>query len=248
LEDHLKPRDVTPEQMQDVIKGLEVHAQYAIESCTRIIIGAPSREGSPPINSASGILVRLENGICLATAHHVVAKYEKLRANEDDVILQITTLPLDLSGRRIHRRQADDLIFIEVSEEEASRIGSHIYEPRVWPPEIPSEGQFVYVVGLPVSRRTRPSEKRIEFGPLFAELSVKAAYANHFTCVLDRDQVKPLGGTRPPTDEDDFGGVSGGPVFVESGLHYPLAGLVKEDWPSGELFVVQGLRNAPVRL
>ena len=83
---------------------------------------------------------------------------------------------------------------------------------------------------------------------MVAQVPVLSAFENHFTCKLERERLQTILGTGMPAGPVDFGGMSGGPVFVEANWGYPLVGFVKEVYDEMEYFIVQGFRNAPVAL
>ncbi len=213
----------------------------------QVIIGVPSRRARSPINSGSAVLVRLSAGPVVLTANHVIASYEKNHRADPEVILQIGRCPLTLADRPMWRNAADDIAALTVSEAEAERIGTLVHQPVAWPPIVPQTNDFVTVIGLPETARTRPDFSTVIFGPMVAHLPVLSGFENHFTCRIEREYIEPLSNQPLPTDAN-YGGMSGGPVFLDADLHYPIVGLVKEIHPELEYFVIQGLRGVPARI
>ena len=222
--------------------------QWQFQYIASIIIGTPGAAGYTPINTGSGIIVRLPDDLVLITACHVLEHYEANKRDDPNVSLQVGGLNLPIDTRRIWRDSQDDLAVLAISEGEAARIGTSIHEPVAWPPPIPQHNEYVTITGLPVMRRSRPDSNTVLFGPMLAHLPVLGSYLNHFTCRVERDYIKSLLNRPLPTTDIDYGGMSGGPVFLDSSLHFPLVGIVKEVNHDLEHFVIQGFSNIPARI
>jgi hypothetical protein len=230
------------------LAALEVQLRWLFRYIASIIIGTPASPGETPVNTGSGIIVRTPDDLFLVTAGHVLAGFEG-RLTQPGLSFQIGKLNLQVTDeRRIWKNRDDDVAAIAVTEHEGSRIGTLIHQPTEWPPVIPQHNDYVTVTGLPAMRRTRPDSGTILFGPLLAHLPVLGSFLNHFTCRIDRQYIQSLAPSGLPVTGIDYGGMSGGPVFLDSSLHYPLVGIVKEVKEDLEYFVIQGLRNVPSRI
>jgi hypothetical protein len=244
------PAHESPEAAARAKAALEVQLNWLTRYIASIIIGTPAAPDETPLKSGSGVIVRTQDDLFLLTANHVLNWFEKRRAATPGLSFQVGKLNLDMdASRRIWRDSDDDVAAIAVSDSEASAVGTDIHNAPEWPPAIPQHNDFVTITGLPVMRRTRPSGGTVFFGPMLAHLPVLGSFMNHFTCQIDRDYLETLSGRPlPGTEPVEYGGMSGGPVFLNSSLHYPLVGIVKEIKPDLEYFVIRGLRGVPSRV
>jgi hypothetical protein len=243
------PAFESPEEEARARSALEVQLKWLFQYIASIIIGTPGSVSDAVVDTGSGVLVRTREDLFLVTACHVLAGFEKAALRRPDLSFQVGRLNLALNEeRRIWRDIDQDVAAVAVSDVEASRIGTFVHEPTEWPPVIPQHNDYVTVTGLPAMRRTRPETNTVLFGPLLAHLPVLGSFLNHFTCRIDRTYLQSFPKHELPDTGVNYGGMSGGPVFLDSSLHYPLVGIVKEVKEDLEYFVIQGLRGVPSRI
>jgi hypothetical protein len=240
--------ELPPEEEQRLLNASRVQAEGLHRHLAQVLIGAPAAGMDGPVNSGSAILVRLPSGVAVLTANHVIAQYESAVTQDRRVILQIGDIALTTVDRPAFRDDHDDLAMIAVSDQEAERIGTWIHDPTIWPPPVPQEGTFVWLVGYPEALRSRQEDNGFTFASMVSLHRVRSSFLNHFTVELEREFMVSWGGAGIPPSGMNFGGMSGGPAFLMADLHSPLVGIIKEDWPAGEYFVVQGLGGLPKRL
>ena len=225
----------------------EIRAKHLFPYVASVIIGPPLAPGYPAINTGSGVMIKLGAQYLIATANHVLESYEKSHAINPSVTFQVGHLNVDMRDRSIWRRKADDLAILTISAEEANRVGSKIHEPPTWPPRVPLVNEYVTLCGLPIMARSRPDSNSVIFGPMVASLVVLSSFENHFTCRIEREHLESILNRPLPLTGVDYGGLSGGPVFLERKYDFPLAGIVKEVNVELEYFIIQCFGSCPTQ-
>jgi hypothetical protein len=200
------------EQLSDENKSryLEINRQMvrlARDFAVPMIFAPPlSLEGR--INGASGCVLRLEAGIFVITASHVLAGYEERVRKGERLNWQVGNLPpFDPLPRVEWRSREQDIVLLRLSENEARNIGPcTIATPRRWPVRPPKEGQLVLVAGYPKGLRDENrSEGSIGSGPYSAIFRVTIAEANCCKCLIERRDLIGFDGGRLPEPEADRG-------------------------------------------
>jgi cold shock CspA family protein len=246
MDEEREPLYRTEPELGQARRVAEAKSKFLFQYVAPVIIGSPVAAGYARINTGSGIVVRLADGDVFVTADHVVSKYCKALEKDETVSFQVGHLNLRLDTRHIWRHEHDDLALLPLRDHEAERIGTMLHTPPEWPPSMPVRNDFVTVCGLPIMARSRPDPGSVTFGPLIAHLPVLNSFANHFTCRIDRAYIESILGRPLPRENVDYGGMSGGPVFLERAFDFPLVGFVKEVHPELEYFVIQGFGVAPL--
>jgi hypothetical protein len=240
--------ELPPEEEQRMREVSRMQAASLHGYLAQVLIGVPGSGTDSPVNSGSAILVRLQSGVAVLTANHVISQYESLHALDGRVRLQVGDVALEIAQRQTYRDEHADLALIAVSEGEAGRIGTVIHDPPVWPPPVPAVDSYVWLVGFPEALRQRTGENDFRFASMVSCHRVKSSFLGHFTVEIERDSMDIPRGSALSEPGMNFGGMSGGPVFLMADLHSPLVGIIKEDWPGAEYFIVQGLTGLPRRL
>jgi hypothetical protein len=233
-------------QLRDATRELnEIALRYAVD------VFVASRRASPvpgPLNHATGVLLQLQGKTVLATASHVLAKFEERVKLGDAAMFQTMAAVLPDPLGRVHwRDEALDLVLLDLTEAERAQVGSWVYEPRPpWPPPVPPVSSFVITAGFPVEGRTTDTGRRaVELKALQSMLVITGVGDDHFYCPIDRDNWYDVSGVGLLPAGANLGGMSGAPVFAVERLHYPLVGIVTEYSPGLEVFRVQGLAAFP---
>jgi hypothetical protein len=195
------------------------------------IIFAPPLSVGGKINGASGCVLRLDSGLFVITASHVVAGYEERIEKGERLNWQVGNLPpFDPLSRVEWRSREKDIAFLRISENEARNIGPcTIAAPPRWPIHPPKEGQLVLVAGYPKGlREESPSAGWIGSGPYSAIFRVTIAEANCCKCLIERKDLIGFEGGRLPEPGADMGGLSGGPVLLVDTHDFPVIGVVTD--------------------
>ena len=86
-------------------------------------------------------------------------------------------------------------------------------------------------MGFPAALRERENFDELTFGTFSAAgISVASSHKDYFACQFERDYWVRSNASKYKFSEHlhDLGGMSGGPVFVDRGLHFEFAGIIYE--------------------
>ena len=192
------------------------------------------------LSNGTGMLVDFGGGPLIITADHVIRRFLE-RAREGARCLRVGNLNLYKWADRVIDYSRDlDLATIRLREIEIPMINPFsdidiakvVYKPRKWPPTDAKVGDWVVIGGFPGTLRLwqRPNDYSFgsfNGGPLpISEISSGGV----IVCGLDREYWAVQGEIGP--DFNNFGGVSGGPVFLYKDKQldpFELVGLISED-------------------
>lgn len=218
------------------------------------IIFAPPVGVVGKINGATGFGLRLDSGIFIGTAHHILydkGGYVDRRETDEKLNWQIGHLrPFDPLSRVAWKDKNLDIVLLRISEEEAAAIGPCIISsPSKWPPDLPEKDELVLIAGYPkVLREEDRSLGVIGFGPLTAVFRVTEVSELYCSCVVERQDL--VGFDSPlPEPGTKIGGMSGAPVLRVGMVNYPLVGVVTGSFKmSDELEIVRfaNLKNITI--
>lgn len=228
-----------------------------------ITVAVPTAEGTiasiklpmtlGKIDGASGCILRLDSGLFLVTAEHVLACYEKRIKSGERLNWQIGKLPpVDPLSRIEWRDKPDDrslmpyrptdIVFLRLSEQEAIEACGEariVSTPIAWPPPALTVGELLVLVGYPNQLRTEDLQgtmNREACGLVFQVTTTNDGYCK---CQFAYEDVIDFGGglQGPDLSTVNLGGMSGCPAFVLSSstqcaaLQYPrLAGVFTSRW------------------
>ena len=206
---------------REMVRLAETHA-------VPIVFGAPAWQRGK-FNSASGCLVKVGARTFVVSAAHVLDAFEAERRAADQVIWQVGNFGFDPSGRVAWQDKKLDIVLFELAQSEIARVGSHALSvPPEWPPPKPQVGQFALVSGFPLPLRDRTPTGVIRSGAASAMLPVSAVGNGYAYCQFLREHLISFGDEPVPPADLDYGGWSGGPVFLVGDLAYPLVGIVSQ--------------------
>jgi len=205
---------------------VEMMQRYAFPLCL-----APPLSVGGEVVGATGCLLRLNRGLFIVTANHVLSEYEE-RVQSNRLNWQFGHLPpFDPLSRVAWRDQARDIVFLEISAEEAIRAGNEdslvFSAARGWPPPVPTVGQPVLIAGYPRILR-EVADASIQSGPYSAVFRTTSAGPGYFYCQIENEELISFDGGELPPPDADVGGLSGGPASLMLPLDYPLVGIVVE--------------------
>jgi S1-C subfamily serine protease len=230
-------------------QNLQTHAAaYAFQlrawSCAvtvRIAHITGDREAS--FNTASGVLLEFPKRVVIATADHVIEEYVKARGAGEPVAFVIDNMPLT-EPRVVYRNHRDDIALIEVPSSGRRGIKAVPYRPAgLWPPPSVQVGDTVLVCGFP--KRYRYDGDEILHGDLNLLVSVSSVGVSYFVLNIDWKHLDHDGRIKPPSHQVNYGGVSGGPVFLYDGGANPLVGIVSQAPDRLPLWRIASLASLP---
>ena len=223
-------QQLSPEAQARYIEVSQQLANLARDHAVPIIFAPPLSIGGK-INGASGCVLRLDAGIVVVTASHVLAGYEERIRTGEVLNWQVGNLPpFEPLSRVAWRDRERDIVLLRISENEARYIGRcTVSAPPKWPPYLPQEGQFVLVAGYPKAlREADPSFGWIGSGPWSGVFRVTAVGEGYCKCHIERKDLISFNGGPLPEPGTQTGGLSGGPVLLVGNLSYPLVGVITD--------------------
>jgi len=209
------------------------------------IIFAPPVGVKGKINGATGFGLRLDSGIFIGTAHHILydqGGYVDRIESGERLNWQVGNLPpFDPLSRVAWKDKNLDVVLLRISEKEAAAIGPCIISsPPKWPPDLPEKGELVLIAGYPKALREEDrGSGLIGAGPLSAVFRVTDVDERYCSCVVEREDLVSFDGALPEPGTE-IGGMSGAPVLRVGMLNYPLVGVVSGSFKmSDELEIVR---------
>ena len=226
-------------QMDAAIQSLQLRA-WSCALTLRIARITGDRETS--WKTASGVLVEFPTGAVIGTAWHVLANMRELRDAGETVALVCDNMPL-IVPETVFRDEKADIAFIDVPAAGRRGLNAVPYRPgKAWPPAPVTADDTVLLCGFPKIFRSDGDE--ILHGDLNLLLNVATASDRHFMLQVDWPSLVQAGRIKLPLGQTDFGGVSGGPVFLWDGGCNPLVGLVSQAGDSLPLWLIASLSGA----
>jgi hypothetical protein len=174
-------------------------------------------------------VLQLRTGVFVATASHVLAKYEKRLRDGEKLNWQVGKLPpFDPLSRVAWRDDIKDLVLLPLRGDEVQAIGPcRITTPQQWPPTVPQQGQLVLLAGYPGVLREVDSSGWIGAGPFSALFRVTTTGEDYCTCRIVQKDLVSFNEAPPPAPGTNMGGISGGPVFLVAN-NCPLVGVITD--------------------
>lgn len=229
-----------PESPQAVAaaQSLQLRA-WSCATTIRIARLIGTREAS--YNTASGVLIEFPKRAVIATAWHVLDEFRRSRDAGQNVALICDNLGIE-KPRTVYRDEPNDIAFIHVPPEGHQWINAVPYRPKgLWPAPRVKVGDTVHLCGFP--KRFRHDGDEILHGDLNLLVDVASSAETHFMLNIDWKQLGHVGRTRVPSRQVNYGGVSGGPVFLADGGANPLVGIVSEAGDTFPLWRIAALAN-----
>ena len=194
-------------------------------------------------NAASGVLVEFPSRAIIATAWHVLEQFRTLRDGGEDVRLICDNMTI-AEPCTVFRDESADIAFVDLPATGRQGISAVPYRPkRLWPPPPVMTDDQVLLCGFP--KRLRTDGEEILFGDLTLLASVTSASERHFMLQIDYDTMLSVGRVEFPRKHVDFGGVSGGPVFLSDAEANPLVGIISQAASNLPLWRIASLANVP---
>lgn len=227
-------------QLNAAVQALQLRAW---SHATTIRLAQIEADQETSFNTASGLLLEFGRRAVVATAWHVVEEYLRLRARKEVYII-CDNMPF-VEPRTAWRDESNDIVFLDVPRHGRRALGAVPYRPLplLWPPPRVRADDSVLLCGFPKLLRSDGDE--ILHGDLNFLVDVASAGENYFMLQIEHERLIQGGRVLIPEGTTDFGGVSGGPVFLSDGGGNPLVGLVSQAGERLPLWRVSSLNNAP---
>lgn len=215
LPQHLQPRAA--------FQALQLRA-WSCAVTVRIARIKGDREDS--FNTASGVLIEFPERAVVATAWHVLEEFVRSRDSGQEVALVCDQLAMP-NPRTVYRDETNDIAFIHLPSQGFRWIHASPYRPGpLWPPPQVKADDSVLVCGFP--KKFRYDGEEILHGDFNVVVNVASASDSHFMLNIDWENLGHGGRIRLPKQQADYGGVSGGPVFLYNAGGNPLVGIVSQ--------------------
>lgn len=202
---------------------------YALDHAVPLIIAPPISAGGE-VKGATGSILRLPSGAYLLTASHVLAGYERRIREGERLNWQFGKLPpFDPLPRVAWRDEKRDVVLLRLTEDDVQSAGRcRIAVPSPWPPPIPAEGELLLLAGYPAKNREVDGKGWVGAGPFSTLFRVATVGDDYCTCRIEHQDLVSFNGTPPPPPGADFGGISGGPVFLLRDGNCSLVGVITD--------------------
>lgn len=195
----------------------------------------PSKIRPSKISSGTVSLIDLGEGPLAVTCEHVIAGYCEMKKANDNLVFQIGTVEINPLEQLIDKNARLDLATIRLTEPQIKsitsegEIGSCVFRPKAWPPEILKEGEFVSFGGFPSRLRTVASFDEYIFDSWSCGASkVSSVSEGQFVSAFEREFWVKSFGAAHHLNINALGGLSGGPVFINRGLYSDFVGIVSQ--------------------
>lgn len=197
-------------------------------------------------NTATGILIRLQQRLLAITAWHVVKRFVEIRERGGLPVLILGNHPI-AEPRSIYLDSYNDLVVLEVSDSDEQATMATPYQPsRQWPPPRVSREDAVFICGFPaLSRR---DEDEILHGDLSFFGSVESVSEYQFVVQIDPDNVIDAGRAPFPARDADLGGMSGSPAFAIYSDNMQLVGIFSQSATTAPVWLIRSLAHLPIDL
>jgi len=225
---------------------LNLVMRTCFNSTVSVFWGEPDRQ--PGMNSASGVLIKLDRPLLL-TAEHVIGAFLKRQATQPSLKLQIAEGAIDdISERIVGKGHQFDLVTLDMTGIDIQRFARHLtfYNPPNWPPPPVISGLSVLIVGFPMEYRSLLHDRRaIKFDSWNVHTKVTSVSDHGFACAIDTETMA------NPSDRatwpQAYGGISGCPVFAIRGTVsvLELVGMVYE--ASDNLDIIKSIHTQMIK-
>jgi hypothetical protein len=151
----------------------------------------------------------------------------------------------------IEKFRGEITVWISLCSAEAERIGRSFHQsPFPWPPKPPERDRGVFFAGYSSVAQESP-DSRITWGTATGLMVADTVEWDRIMMPLDRAYWVPHPTLRLPSEDEDWGGVSGGPLFSlvhgDSIVGWRFSGIVVEYLPIRGAQILRAAPITPVR-
>lgn len=217
--------------------------KFPLQFAKPVLFGEyPSRQRPSKFNNGTASLLRLNCGPIAVTCHHVIDYYRERLKSGERCLFQIAGCRFDPLDQLISESSEVDLAVLALTETQADKVltwgslVSQFHSPASWPPQSPLEGDDVLFAGYPGKWRTTLDYDSLQFASYSGGHRVTAVGTRSFICEVDERHSITTIYLDGLNDLTEFGGMSGGPVFVLRKLNLEFVGIVREYSPDRYAF------------
>lgn len=227
-------------------------AKFSLQFAAAVYFGRfPIQKNEEDLRNGTGSIIDFGNGPTIVTARHVIQGYRDWLAKEKGLLFQVGNLKIDPIPRIIYEDLKHDIIVMKINDKELKeinpsevKIGKYAYTIHYWPPETPTDKDWVIFGGFPGKWRQCPSSHEIIFDSFSSgACSIASVSEDQFICHFERDYwVKSLD-LHNHEELYDLGGLSGAPVFLVKKLCFVFIGIIYEFSQAFDLMCVTLVKN-----
>lgn len=209
-------------------------AKYPLRFSAPVFFGElPRNDNHAKINNGTVSLLDFGNGPLAITCSHVLDFYRSGIEKDGKCLFQIGHCRLDPLKQLISENKDLDIAIIGLSEKQANEItkndviSSSFFRPVLWPPQPISKDEYIAFGGFPGKWRTQLTVDALEFGTYSSGGSrVCTVNDTYFITQFEKEYWIQSLGPKDAINLTELGGLSGGPAFVNRGLHFDFAGII----------------------
>lgn len=208
----------------------------------------PDKSQSPKISNGTMTFIDLGQGPIGITCSHVIQGYREKFRDDSGIIFQIGQ---DLRFNPLEYLISDnprlDLATFDLRGGRLAKAlsteppGNLCWRPKFWPPRMVAEGDVIMSLGgFPGVLRMAISWDEIMFAAVTHGMSpVTSATDEYFVCRFEHESwINVSGAPESSLEFNDFGGMSGGPVFIARESYLEFVGVISRYGPTLDLLHV----------
>lgn len=183
------------------------------------------------VRNGSAFFLDAGEGPFGVTAAHVIEDYKQDKKKHQVEEVKLLNIPFDIENKNriISIDEKIDLATFEITSEEIELMDKTIM--TAWPPIPPQQDRGVFLTGFPSVETISPSTAVFGFGAHTIIGVASSISEKDISIQIEREQILDILGLGLPTENYNFGGMSGGPVLAlidRTIQSWVLAGVVYE--------------------
>ena len=247
----MKTKSIKTKVVKDFIfndLGKEV-SKFPLMFAAPILMGEyPPYSSNSKINCGTATLLNINTCPFVITCNHVLKQYEDLISEKENITFQVGNLQIDPLANLVEKSDRLDLAIISLRNENIKKIsdskhGPQFYNPVTWPPKEIKIGDILSFGGFPGIWREHTTKNEINFYSFSHGATIISAISDeNITCQFEREDWVKSHGKFDNLNFNEFGGISGAPVFVQREFHSELIGIVHEFNKAFDLLNIKSLK------
>jgi hypothetical protein len=196
-----------------------------------------THDGKFTVRNGSTFFLDAGEGPFGVTAAHVIEGWRTDCATATVVACQLgTSLQVDFDGKNqlIDKHDGLDIATFRITTSEINSINKVILtgHQKAWPPPPPEQGKGIYFSGFPSVGNKWVSSTEISLGAAPGGGVASSVSQFDVSSLVERERMLDVMGLGLPSENFDFGGISGGPMLTVVEHHrirsWRLAGVIYE--------------------